>query len=632
MARTILTGRPGSPGVGVGRLLVVPSTAPAGALAGGTGMPVETNGRGPLAVDAEREHERLVEALERCATELEALAVQTTARAGEEVGAIFEAQSLFARDPGIVGPAFSLVDAGTRADEAILRATSEQADVLAAVDDDYFRERAADVRDVGRRVAAILTGAERPDLWHPDGAPAVVVAVDLDPSAVATLRPELVAGIALAGGAPTGHAAIVARALGIPMVLGLGSSVAALSDAVARAASSEEIGGAVDGSEGRLFIDPTPDDVAALLAEAAVLAGPRVLAGPGVLTGPNVAPPGEIAGKAVLGVVDAGSLVGGVDAVIDVAYIDVASRGPAVGAPVVSVVANVASALEAEAAARAGADGIGLVRTELLFLGRSTPPSVGEQRATYARILAAMGERPVVFRTLDVGGDKPAEWQSAVVEANPALGVRGLRLGLRRPDLLGDQLAALLEAAAGVELRVMLPMVSTREEVDAARALLAEVTERLVADGRAVPTTVRLGVMIEVPSAAIMADALAGSADFFSIGTNDLVQYVLAADRTNPDLADMASALQPAVLRLIDVVVRAAHARDRHVSVCGEAAADPSCIPFLVGLGVTELSVSPGSVAAVRATVAHLDIDRCRALAARALTAGSLTEVQAFIP
>ena len=572
MAHIILIGRAGSPGVGIGRLLVVGSPSPTAA-AGHLGAHAGGNGRGPGG--ATSEHARLAAALDRCATELEALAVQTAARAGEEVGAIFEAQALFARDPGIVGPAFTLVAAGASAGEAILQAASEQADVLAAVDDDYFRERAADVRDVGRRVAAMLTGEARPDLWHPDGTPAVLVAVDLDPSAVATLRPELVAGIALAGGTPTGHAAIVARALGIPLVLGLGASLTGVAVDVAGA------DGAVDGSNGRLLIEPSATDLAEL---EAVVAG------------------------ASLGIVPS-------------------SRSVAAASHGVSVVANVASPLEAEAALVAGAEGIGLVRTELLFLGRSTPPSVGEQRATYARILEVMGDRPVAFRTLDVGGDKPTEWQSATVEPNPALGVRGLRLGLRRPDLLDDQFAALLEAAAGRPLRVMLPMVSTREEVEAARERLEAVRARLAGEGTAVASSVTLGVMIEVPSAAIMADALAETADFFSIGTNDLVQYVLAADRTNPELADLASALQPAVLRLIDVVVRAGHGRGRYVAVCGEAAADPAVVPFLVGLGVSELSVGPGSVAAVRALVADLDLAWCRGLAARALAAGSLADV-----
>lgn len=566
MARTILVGRAGSPGVGVGRLLVIAPPAPGAGLVAG-------NGRQPSTAAAE--HRRLADALDRCATELEALAAQTTARAGEEVGAIFEAQALFARDPGIVGPAYALIVAGATADEAILQVTSEQADVLAAVDDDYFRERAADVRDVGRRVAAILGGGQRPDLWHPDGTPAVLVAADLDPSAVATVRPELVAGIALAGGAPTGHAAIVARALGIPLVLGLGPALTAV------VGDRPDVDGAVDGSDGRLFIEPSSEDVLELERLISMAARPAAASASAVTNG-------------------------------------------------VAIVANVASALEAEAAARAGAAGIGLVRTELLFLGRSTPPSIGEQRATYARILEVMGDLPVVFRTLDVGGDKPAEWQSAGAETNPALGVRGLRLGLRRPDLLDDQFAALLQAAAGRELRVMLPMVATREEVDQARERLEVVRARLTAEGLAVATAVRLGVMIEVPSAAVMADSLAEAADFFSIGTNDLVQYTLAVDRTNSELADLASVLQPAVLRLIDGVVRAARLRDRHVAVCGEAAADPAVIPLLVGLGVTELSVGPSSVAAVRALLADLDVAWCRGLATRALKAASLAEVQSL--
>ena len=296
----------------------------------------------------------------------------------------------------------------------------------------------------------------------------------------------------------------------------------------------------------------------------------------------------------------------------------------------IAIVANVASAREAKAAAAVAAEGIGLVRTELLFLGRRTPPTTAEQRASYSRIRAAMPGRPVVFRTLDVGGDKPAAWQPDA-EANPALGVRGLRLGLRRPALLDDQLAALLEAAAGDELRLMLPMVSTREELDRARERLDIVSARLAARDGPLPSRVVLGVMIEVPSAAIMADALAGSAEFFSIGTNDLVQYTLAADRTNPDLADLATALQPAVLRLIDGVVRAAKAHGRPVAVCGEAAADPTLVPLLVGLGVDELSVTPGSIPAVRARVAKLDLEACRRMAARALAASTVDEVKALM-
>jgi multiphosphoryl transfer protein len=518
--------------------------------------------------DPVTEAARLNAALEKAATELTDLAEQTTLRAGEEIGAIFVAQALFARDPGIVEPALAEISAGVPAAEAIIGVTARHADRLAAVDDDYFRERAADVRDIGRRVAALVRGDRRPDLWRPDGHPAVLVAVDLDPSAVATLRHELVAGIALAGGTSTGHAAIVARALGIPLVLGLG-------DAIESLPSDAEV--AVDGSSGRVFVAPAPATVSALEAGAASV----------VATGKPV---------------------------------PAATHG-------VTVSANVSSPLEAAAAAAVGADGIGLVRTELLFLGRHTPPTIDEQRATYARIRSAVGDRPIVFRTLDVGGDKPASWGTGPAEANPALGVRGVRLGLAQPTLLDDQLRALVEASPGVELRIMLPMVSTVEEVVAVRARLDAI---LAAAGPA-PATVLLGVMIEVPAAALVADGLAEVADFFSIGTNDLVQYTLAADRVNPSMADLAMPLQPAVLRLIAGVVRAAQARGRHVSVCGEAAGDPLVIPLLIGLGVDELSVTPGSIAAVRDTLAGLDPGACETLATRALEVRSLTEVRKLL-
>ncbi|HEV7604921.1 MAG TPA: phosphoenolpyruvate--protein phosphotransferase [Candidatus Limnocylindrales bacterium] len=585
MTRIVLAGRAGSPGIGRGRLLLVGpagnghgsvETAPAPAMKFGRGIAAQTGGGTPHgdgdAAAAAAERIRLLAALDTAATELTLLARDVALRAGDEIGAIFEAQALFARDPGIIDPALADVGAGVPADVAILASTDDQAGRLASVDDDYFRARAADVRDVGRRVADLLRGSSAVDLWHADGGPAVIVAEDLDPSAVATLRPELVAGIALAGGAPTGHAAIVARGLGIPLVLGLGAATAGL-QALAEAL--------VDGGLGHLIVEPDGHD---LEASASRPEEPTTVS-------PDITPSGDVH---------------------------------------VAVSANVGSVLEAEAAARAGADGIGLVRTELLFLGRASPPSVAEQRATYARIRDAFPGRPVVFRTLDVGGDKPAAWQADRPEANPALGLRGVRLGLERPALLDDQLTALLEAASGGEVRIMLPMVATVEEVQAVRRRLGPIAAALEARGIE-PPVIELGVMIEVPSAALVADGLADVAAFFSLGTNDLVQYTMAADRTNPAVADLATALQPAVLRLIDGVARAAVGRGRHVAVCGEAAADPEIIPLLVGLGVEELSVAASSVAAVRSLVRTLDSSACRDLAARALGAMTVAEVRALV-
>jgi multiphosphoryl transfer protein len=557
MARATLEGRPGSPGVGFGRLLwVAPPVEPS---QNGTGHDRPT--------DPAAERARLEAALATAADELTALAHEASGRAGDEVGAIFSAQALFASDPGIVDPAMAAIDDGARAEEAIDRVAAAQADALAAVDDEYFRERAADVRDVGRRVAGLLTGRARPILHRADGSPAVIAAVDLEPSLVVAIRPELVSGIALAGGAPTGHAAIVARALGIPLALGLGSGLDAALD-------GESV--AVDGSAGRLVVDPADGE----LAVAAPVAGPR-------------------------------------------------HANNALDLPV-AVAANVGSVREAEAAAAAGADGIGLVRTELLFLGRSVPPGLEEQRSLYRRIADALPDRPVVFRTLDIGGDKPAPYLAGEPEMNPALGVRGIRLSLARPDLFETQLRALLEADPNRPVWILLPMVSSVEEVAAARAAVERAGAAAAADGAPVSGDVRLGVMIEIPSAAVMADAFAPIVDFFSIGTNDLVQYSLAADRTSASLAELASALQPAVLRLIRSVTGAARVHDVHVAVCGEAAADPTTARLLVGLGVDELSVAPASIGPLRDELAGLDLEDCRAAADRACAAGSLADVRAI--
>jgi phosphoenolpyruvate-protein phosphotransferase len=564
MARTILSGHPGSPGSGVGRLLWVDGGAN-GATHDATARPARPDRVPPDDVPAEER--RLLAALDAAARQLETLAHETADRAGPEIGGIFDAQAMFARDPGLIDPAIAAIHAGETAEAAIDRVAAEQAETLAGVDDAYFRERAADLRDVGRRVLDRLTGRSRPDLHHRDGTPAIVAADDLDPSAVAGIRPELVAGLALAAGAPNGHAAIVARALGIPLVLGLGPVLqVGLNDRMA----------AIDGGAGRLIVEPDADDLA-------LLASP------------------------VTPAVDAES---------------VAPWSAASSLPFgMRIEANIGSVAEAEQAARTGADGIGLVRTELIFLGRTVAPGVNEQRAIYRRILDAMAGRPVIFRTLDIGGDKPAGFEPGPAEANPALGVRGVRLGLLRPELLETQLRALLEAAAGGELRVMLPMVSTLDEVRAGRSALARAGATARAAGAAIASQVRLGVMIEVPSAALTADSLAPEVDFFSIGTNDLVQYTVAADRTNPMLADLATPFQPSVLRLIAMVCRAADAHGRPVGVCGEAAADPLAAALFAGLGVTELSVAPRSVAATRAAVAGFDPVAIRSIADEALHA-----------
>ena len=400
MPRIVIDGQSGSPGSGAGRLLWL------GGSSNGAGhakppRPRAAAGERPDPEEIAAEERRLLDALAAAAAELDDLAQETTGRAGADIGAIFEAQAIFARDPGILDPAIDAIRGGATAEEAIDRVAAEQADLLAGVDDPYFRERAADLRDVGRRVLDRLIGRTQPDLHHRDGTRAIVAGEDLDPSVVAGIRPELVAGLALAAGAPTGHAAIVARALGIPLVLGLGPGLHIGLDG--RSA-------AIDGGAGWLIVDPDPADLPTPLPTTTAQSGTatRVVA-------------------------------------------DVGSESALPPLPLgIRIEANVGSVAEAEQAASVGADGIGLVRTELIFLGRTIAPGLKEQRAIYRRILDAMGGRPVVFRTLDIGGDKPAgiEPGERGRRTRPSAS-GGSALGSADRDLLETQLRALLEAAAG---------------------------------------------------------------------------------------------------------------------------------------------------------------------------------------
>lgn len=400
------------------------------------------------------------------------------------------------------------------------------------------------------------------------------VAADLTPAQAAALDREIVAGIVLANGSPTAHSAILTRSRGIPAVVGAGPDVLGIADGTTVA---------LDGEAGRLVVDPDPETLVQLKAQVAER--DRLLA----------------------------------EALEAAARPAVTSDGIEV-----HVAANVGSVDDATAAAGHGADLAGLVRTEFLFLGRDAAPSIDEQEAAYRSVAEALAGRRAVIRTLDVGGDKPLPYVDQPAEANPFLGLRGLRLALAKPNLLRDQLAAISRVAADHPVSVMFPMVSHVDELLAARHFLDEV-------GNPSPAGLEVGMMIEVPAAALKAAAFVPHLDFVSIGTNDLSQYALAAERGNEAVAASADPLDPGVLRLIDAVCQAVSGSGVRVAVCGEMAADPAAVPLLIGLGVEELSVGPYSVPVVKQAVRNLCMSACRELARHALSLPSAAHVRALV-
>jgi phosphoenolpyruvate-protein phosphotransferase len=491
------------------------------------------------------ERARLTEALSAVRAEIGA----TATGLNPEEAAIFDAHRLLLDDADLLDPALAAVADGVPAARAWHDAASATAAAFAALPDPYLAARATDVRAVGEQVLRVLVGAPPAAEQAPEGS--VLVAADLTPAQAAAVDPDRVAGVVLAGGSPTSHAAILLRARAVPAVFGAGPAVLALPDGTTLA---------LDGGTGELVLDPPGDTQADFRARAAAQherdrAARQRAAEPAVTRD----------GVAVL------------------------------------VGANVGGA--ADAAAAHGADLVGLLRTEFLFLDRATAPDVDEQEAAYREIAAALGGKRITLRTLDVGGDKPLPYLPLPAEANPFLGMRGIRLARLHPDLLADQLLAAVRVAHDVPLSIMFPMVSALDELlDARRALDAAI----VRDGRGEPPGLQVGIMVEVPAAALKAAAFVPHVDFFSIGTNDLTQYALAAERGNAAVARLADPVDPGVLRLVDAVCRAAGERVL-VAVCGEAAADPQAAALFVGLGVRELSVAPPAVPVVKQLVRDLD-------------------------
>lgn len=495
------------------------------------------------------------------------------ARDGEGEGdraAIAAAHLVLLDDPELDRVAQEAIAAGKSAGFAWAQAIAGFVAALGASSDPRLRERAADLADLRGRVIAALGGGGAVEM-PPAGS--VIVADEVYPSQLMALADAGVAGIATARGGVTSHAAIIAAGMGLPMLVSLGDALGRVDE-----------GTPLVIADGALLIAPDAAVVARARGAAAARAARRRAA---------MARAHEEAVTA-----------DGVQ---------------------IEVVANIGSVADARAAVAEGAEGCGLLRTEFLFLDRAAPPDEAEQRATYQAIADALGPRPMIVRTLDIGADKPAPWLPMATEENPALGLRGIRLQLARRDLLETQFRALLGVRAEAPVRIMLPMVADRDELIAARDVLGRLA---AAAGLGAP---ELGIMVETPAAALTAATLAQEAAFFSIGTNDLSQYALARDRTNAAVAGGLDGLHPAVLRLIGETARGGAAHGRWTGVCGGLAAEPAAVPLLIGLGITELSVPAAMVAEIKALVRTLNLTACRALAAEAQAAPDAAAVRALV-
>jgi len=477
------------------------------------------------------------------------------------------------KDPELAAHANAQIAEGRSAAFAWRSACDVAREAIRATGDPLLIERAADLLDLERRVISALsgeTGAGAIDL--PDQA--IVVARDLLPSEFLDFDTARVAGICTAGGGPTSHVAILAASAGIPMFVAAGDTVLELREGATAI---------LDADHCMLDADPSADRVAKARAQ---IDGQRARRAAEVRAAP------------------------------DPCFTADGVR--------IEIFANIASVAETEAAVAAGAEGSGLLRTEFLFLGRDAPPDEDEQRQAYSDIAAALGERPLIVRTIDIGADKKVPYLGTGAEENPALGLRGIRLSLARPDLFQTQLKAILRGVPTTQCRIMLPMVADVAELREARAALE--AARIAVGAEPVP----LGIMVETPAAAMLAGELAADADFLSVGTNDLAQYALAADRTNASVSAMLDAFHPAVLRLIGQTAEGAKAHHRAIGVCGGLASDPLAASILIGLGVTELSAAPGAVPAVKAAVRRLTMERCGELAKRARDAASAEEARAI--
>jgi phosphotransferase system enzyme I (PtsI) len=488
---------------------------------------------------------------------------------------------MMAADPMLEEAVQERLAQGETVEAAVTTAAESLAAILAGMGDELFAARATDMRDVGRRLLRLLLDVPDTSL-DALSEPSIIVAQELTPTDTASLKPDLTLGFCTAAGGLTSHTAILARTLGLPAVVGLGASLLAEVDA------GQPL--ILNGSAGIVITDPTSESIRQAEQELAKLSGRRI-------------------------------------------YIEANAARPAATADGqrVEVGANIGDIESAKESVRLGAEGIGLLRTEFLYLQDTLPPSEDRQMRAYRTIFEVMGDRPVIVRTLDIGGDKPPSYLKFDPELNPFLGWRAIRICLEDRTLFKTQLRAILRAAVGHPVRIMYPMINDVEELRAANRILETARQELESGGLAFSSDVPVGIMIETPAAAALADVLIRECDFFSIGTNDLTQYTLAVDRTNAHVAHLFQPLHPAVLRLIKQSIDAAHAQGKWVGMCGELAGMRKAIPILLGMALDEFSMVPRAIPEAKWLIDQLTIPAAREIAAHALSLPTASDVEEYM-
>ncbi|MEO8356157.1 MAG: phosphoenolpyruvate--protein phosphotransferase [Chloroflexota bacterium] len=529
----------------------------------------------------DEEMSRFDVARERARIELQGLYESIAQRVGEEEASIFVAHQEMLTDPALEGKIREYVEIGLTVEQALVRATEELASLLACMDDELFAARAVDVKDVGRRVLRILLGL-------PDTAlsavtePSIIFAQDLTPSDTASLDPVLTLGFITAQGGLTSHSAILARTLGLPAIVGMGDGV------LEKVPSGTLI--VMDGRSGEMIVEPD-QEIIARYEQIKVQRESHLH----ILKGAAEKDARTANGRRV------------------------------------EVAANVGEAASTRAAMEYGAEGIGLLRTEFLYLEDTQPPSEEKQYCIYREIFEVMSGRPVVVRTLDIGGDKPPSYLPFPDEMNPFLGWRAIRISLDEPELFKTQLRAILRAAVGHQARIMFPMVSDLDELRRAREIVETVKRDLELASVEFAADVPVGIMVETPAAAMLVDVLAEASDFFSLGTNDLTQYTLAVDRGNAKVSGLFQPLHPAVLRLIKQTIDAGHSKGKWVGMCGELAGMTKAIPILLGFGLDEFSMNARAIPEAKHLIGKLTDEHTLEISKHAMSLNTAAEIESYM-